>query len=216
MNKEEFYSQQEIVSKYEKRRFGGKSGNYINKREVSFYLKCLEGFKGKILDMPIGTGRIARNLKNITGADSSINMLRKCEHLKIPLYQCDAGKTKFKDDEFDCVISSRFFHHFKDIDKFIIEMKRIVKPNGYILFDTFNWSPRMYCKNKVYRHDITNIKMLAFKYNLDILKIESMFLLPPLILKNLPFKIVKMLENLEEDIKDKNKIRHFFMTRNVK
>ena len=62
MDKKKFYSLKTTVDKYDKRRFGGKAGKYVNDRELNIVLNLLPE-KCKILDFPVGTGRLSLFLK---------------------------------------------------------------------------------------------------------------------------------------------------------
>ena len=51
MKKEDFYSQTKIVKEYNKRRFGGKGGLWVNKKELDTIKNFLPK-SGKVLDAP--------------------------------------------------------------------------------------------------------------------------------------------------------------------
>lgn len=224
-SKARWYAKKDIVENYEKKRFGGKSGEYINNKEMDFFVRFIEkNIKGKILDMPVGTGRLSKILKaknkNIIGADFSKTMLQYAQRVfSAPLYQCDARQTNFKNNEFEAVVSMRFFQHFQDIEIFIKEIKRITKNNGYILFDIFGWSPRAFFwvkRNKIYSHSIKEIECLGKKYHFKMVGRNSKFLLPPLILRWMPLNVIRVLSKIEKFFPDRLKVRHFFIFKNLK
>ncbi len=109
--------------------------------------------QAKILDVGTGRGNFIKritevygNYSEIIGIDTtlkSIEIARKnFEDEKIQFTQMDAENMKFEDDLFDVVCLSNSLHHLLDIGKTIAEMKRVLKPNGVLLFN------EMYCDNQ--------------------------------------------------------------------
>ncbi len=99
-------------------------------------------FKGKILDVPVGTGIFTANyykdLKNseIIGVDYSQEMLDRCgenmdeNSVYIELLRQDVGDLKFNDNYFDMVISMNGFHAFPNKEKAYDNVLRVLKPGG--------------------------------------------------------------------------------------
>ncbi|MFC1651546.1 methyltransferase domain-containing protein [Patescibacteria group bacterium] len=111
----------------------------------------------KILDLALGPARVSKdlNLKYFEkgfGLDSSPIMLKnakqKLDPKKWELIEGDAFKTPFKDNEFDAVTTFRFIRHFKIDDRKRIyqEIKRILKPNGILIFEALNKDMGEYSK----------------------------------------------------------------------
>lgn len=95
-----------------------------------------------ILDVGGGTGYLGNKLKqkrdlNYYIVDYNYNMLVKAS--KKELNGCilsSSAKLPFKNDVFDFVICSDALHHFKDKEKSLKEMYRVLKKEGkLILFD---------------------------------------------------------------------------------
>ena len=101
----------------------------INKLKlISKYLKVKE--KDLLLDIGCGTGISTRFFKCKTiGIDNSKGMLKKAGK------NCvfgDAESLPFKDKMFNIVISVTAIHNFKDAEKSIKEIKRVLKKNGKV------------------------------------------------------------------------------------
>ena len=83
MDKIEYYSQKEVAETYLDERYSGKSGSYINRRELSA-MKSILPSKGSVLDVACGVGRLGVLFQSptykVTGLDSSEEMLKKCSY----------------------------------------------------------------------------------------------------------------------------------------
>jgi len=90
-----------------------------------------------ILDFGCGTGLLSYNFKNdvkkIVGIDKSIKMVeefnKKSNNKNIKAYCKDL---KDVNETFDLIISSMTFHHIKDIENLLKNMKKILKKDGFI------------------------------------------------------------------------------------
>lgn len=104
----------------------------------------------RVLDVCCGTGEqvfeYGRNGITATGIDIDPNMLKKALKNKmkhnlenVSFQQADATNLPFSDCHFDCASISFGLHDKGKIDreKVVSEMKRIVKPNGTLIFIDF-------------------------------------------------------------------------------
>lgn len=109
--------------------------------------------QARILDVGTGRGNFIQhiigvydNYSEIIGIDTtpkSIEIARNnFEDEKIQFIQMNAEDMNFKDSSFDMVCLSNSLHHLRDITATITEMKRVLKPNGVLLFN------EMYCDNQ--------------------------------------------------------------------
>lgn len=103
--------------------------------------------EGKVLDAGTGTARIPvlicqqRPQWQITAIDLAKNMLDiGSQHVEKAglqtqiLLECvDAKHLPYPDENFDLVISNSLVHHLPDPLPFLLEIKRVLKPNGGIL-----------------------------------------------------------------------------------
>ncbi|HBH48363.1 MAG TPA: class I SAM-dependent methyltransferase [Bacteroidales bacterium] len=104
--------------------------------------------KGKdILEVGCGRGGgisfIKRYLepKNATGIDLNKKAIDFCkkqysEHC-IDFYQGNAQELVFKENTFDVVINVESSHRYPQMNKFLDEVFRVLKPGGYLLFTDF-------------------------------------------------------------------------------
>lgn len=183
----EFYKEEDIATSYDEKRFSGKGGRIINRREKKNVLEMLGDIEGKkVIDLGAGTCRysveFASQGAEVTSLDISDKMLEvgreKAEERgvedRITFVQGDAKNTDYDDEEFDIATSLRVFHVIDDYKALFNEMKRLT--NDRVLFDFFNlWSKRIFY-NKFLSMNSTlrrkrKMKKLLVKngfYNIDI------------------------------------------------
>lgn len=102
-----------------------------------------EGFSGKLLEVPVGTGVLSMPLyknipqANITCMDCSANMMDAAERRaaaqgleNVHFVQGDVSKLPFDDASFDLVLSLNGFHAFEDKEAAWRETYRVLKPGG--------------------------------------------------------------------------------------
>jgi ubiquinone/menaquinone biosynthesis C-methylase UbiE len=102
----------------------------------------LEKPVAKALDIACGTGLSTQALlpiaNKVYGTDSSVAMLNNAPHKdRIHYHQATADKQPFEDDFFDLITVCSGIHWF-DIDSFLVEANRILKPQAWlVLYDNF-------------------------------------------------------------------------------
>jgi SAM-dependent methyltransferase len=104
---------------------------------------------GRVLDVGCGTGRLAARVRreltgtHVVGCDFSAGMLRhaRARDARIPWVQGDAGRLPFRDGAFDAVVSTEAFHWFPDPVGALVEMRRVLRPEGRLLLGLVN--PRL-------------------------------------------------------------------------
>tara|TARA_Y100000310_G_C20280251_1_gene622262 strand:- start:158 stop:616 length:459 start_codon:yes stop_codon:yes gene_type:complete len=82
----------------------------------------------KTLDVGCGTGISSGVFSDVMGIDPSEELLQHNTH------QCMIGKAEalpFDDNEFDNVIAVTSIHNFEDIEKGLLEMRRVGKHFGF-------------------------------------------------------------------------------------
>lgn len=99
----------------------------------------------RILDICCGTGAVILNFKGhypesqAIGYDFSSGMLRKAQEKdvdgKVVFVEGDAAELPFEDNSFDVVTCSHALYELKGEtrQKALLEMKRVVRPDGYVL-----------------------------------------------------------------------------------
>jgi ubiquinone/menaquinone biosynthesis C-methylase UbiE len=102
-----------------------------------------------VLDIGCGTGEFERLLLNqnptqkITGVDLSAKMLNvareKYRHYpNVELHQASVHSLPFVDRSFDVVVSASAFHYFDKPQLALLEIKRVLKPNGKVIILDWN------------------------------------------------------------------------------
>lgn len=98
----------------------------------------------KVLDIACGTGEFERLVltqeptQEIVGVDISEKMLaiaRQKLHAypNVSFHTAPASALPFCDNSFDLVVSASSFHYFEDPVAALVEMKRVLKPNGRVV-----------------------------------------------------------------------------------
>ena len=100
-------------------------------------------FRGKLLEVPVGTGVLTMPLykslpeASITCLDYSADMMAHAEKRaeamgvsNVSFVQGDVGALPFEDGSFDIVLSLNGFHAFPDKDAAFRETCRVLKPGG--------------------------------------------------------------------------------------
>ena len=223
MNKKEIYSKNSIVESYNSWRFGGKSGKYVNKKEIDTVAKLIHGEDlNNILDIACGTGRVTKELikfsGNVTGLDYSKGMLKIAKKNINFLVRGDVFELPFKSNSFSGVIITRFFQHYANLETILKEIKRIVKQDGFIIFDVLKWSPRnviMTEAGKVYRHNKKEIITVAKKLGLKVNVMKAQFLFSPGIYRFIPFRIITLLDKIEHKTPETLLVRTFWKLKKV-
>ncbi|EKD28477.1 MAG: hypothetical protein ACD_79C00289G0005 [uncultured bacterium] len=218
-DKKIFYSKTEIASTYDEFRYGGKSGDYINQRELNTVALMLPE-SGKILDIPCGTGRLLKYIGNQYekfGVDYSEKMLEQVNDEKIKLIRQDAFNLDLPCSSFDVVISLRFIFHYSDISFFFKTINKILKPGGVFICQNYKWSPLSFdipvpfkVGGKIHIHSDKKIIYLFESNGFKILDKKTIFLFSPFIYRHLPLAIVKFLDYIERLVPDKIKLDNYW------
>jgi SAM-dependent methyltransferase len=98
---------------------------------------------GIVLDVATGEGNFIKTLVGNLKKYQEIIGIDKIEYTKtdgsifhlekVTFLQMDAEKLGFGGKSFDTVCISSSLHHLKDIQKVVEEMKRVLKPGGYLI-----------------------------------------------------------------------------------
>jgi len=158
----------------------------------------LSDVKGEILEIGFGTGMnllyYPAHVHKITGVDININVHSKAEkrlkssHIKVDYYPINAEYLPFPDNTFDAVVSTFTLCSIKDIHRSLLEIVRVLKPNGRFFFaehglspdyQVQKWQHRLNLINKVLSCGCNlnrNIKELVESCNLKILKLDQFYL----------------------------------------
>jgi dolichol-phosphate mannosyltransferase len=91
---------------------------------------------GRILDVGCGSSVIVQSLNNAVGMDISFGKMRFLRRFGIPLLAGSAFALPFKDNSFDCLISSQVIEHIAYADVLFAEMYRVLQPGGTLIIGT--------------------------------------------------------------------------------
>ncbi|HEY6417881.1 MAG TPA: glycosyltransferase [Candidatus Binataceae bacterium] len=90
----------------------------------------------RVLDAGCGSSLIIQSLNNAIGMDFSFAKVRFLRRYGMPLLQGSAFALPFKDDSFDCVISSQVIEHIPFDEALFTEMRRVLKLDGTLILGT--------------------------------------------------------------------------------
>lgn len=99
-----------------------------------------------VLDIGCGTGAgtniMAKNFKKVCGVDISFDAIKYCKKYwkkkNISFITGSGTNIPFPADTFDIVVAFEVFEHIREWKKFLLEIKRVAKPNGKIYISTPN------------------------------------------------------------------------------
>ena len=91
---------------------------------------------GRILDAGCGSSIIIQSLNNAVGMDMNADKTRFLRRYGIPLVRGSAFALPFRDESFDCVISSEVIEHIPYDDVLFTEMHRVLRPGGILVIGT--------------------------------------------------------------------------------
>ena len=98
-----------------------------------------------IIDVGCGMGEFADSLEalghsvsRVDGADHCVAYNRKKHYCNCTNLESDA--LPFADNTFDMAVSLDVIEHLWNTDHYLSEIKRVVKPNGYIILSTPNYN----------------------------------------------------------------------------
>lgn len=115
------------------------SQNIVNQLEINP--------KATLLDLGCDDGKwtleLAKKIqtKNIYGVEVVPERIKIAKKNGLKIFKADLNKTlPFKNSFFDVVHANQVIEHLYDTDKFVYEIYRILKPNGYVIISTENLS----------------------------------------------------------------------------
>lgn len=178
-----YFEQKKVAKRYAK---GRPNFHAITIEKIRTELN-LKNKTDKALDIACGTGLSTNALLKIAttvfGTDASIEMLNNAiAKDKINYSNSIAEKQPFSDNEFDLITVCSGIHWF-DIDEFLLEAKRLLKKESFlILYDNFftsemiendsftDWFPHIYLnkfpapkRNNTYEWSKSNLEKFGFE-----------------------------------------------------
>ena len=131
------YHDQWYAQHYDRDRFGGSFGRYLEVTEIVALASAIAPYRGSVLDVGAGTGKLSLPLleqhREVVSLDASLEMLSVAKNktleagLKLRPVICDVHKLCFGDNTFECVVCSRVLMHLLNRDRAIDELCRVAK-----------------------------------------------------------------------------------------
>lgn len=209
------YSQVDPVD-YALQRFSTPAGKLIDAVEKKAVLDLLlsSGIAHKrelkILDVATGPGRLAFYLEEhlrkaeIKGVDINENMLKRAKQTaqkkgsKVNFIKGDIYNLPFKDNQFDAVVGLRFSMHLPDFPIVLKELSRILKKDGLLIFDIFNYHSVLQLrlmnshnkKEDCGFYTIGELARIARNYKFEFLGYKGILFLGETLLREFPGKLL--------------------------
>jgi SAM-dependent methyltransferase len=166
-----------------------------------------------VLDIPCGTGIYTAALSDqgyeVIAADASMPMLETTGKRGLDLFRTlgDINRLPFADSSIDAVIVLRLFSHFPkdEIAHMLVELRRVIRPGGRIVFDSFRWSPRywpglclIFDRSHIYPIRDRQVETLIRGAGLSKLGMRATYLFSPIWQRKLPLWMLEWLSCLEQ------------------
>lgn len=179
----EYYQDDSVTGTYDKQRLGNLYRIQKRQKELEMFLNLLDKKKGeKVLELGCSSGFLAKELGEVWAVDTSPKMLEitKQKNPRAIIKEADMFHLPFEDNSFDKVVTMRVWNHLKeeDLRRALKESKRVLKPNGILVFDIEekNWSRRFinFFYKKIFR--ITGFKVYQYSFlDIQIISYEEGF-----------------------------------------
>jgi SAM-dependent methyltransferase len=231
MDKRAFYRRESVVEHYDAWRFGSAGGRYVDEIEKDMMRSLLVDVDrgARVLDLPCGTGRLARVLLDagfgdVLCADASEAMLARARKAvpEASFELVDAFATGFSDERFDVICSLRFLFHVGDASSYFAEVRRILAPGGYFAFDSLRWTPRGLLPpvdralgGRLYCHGDKAVARLLAEHGFEPLRQVRVFALPSLAYRFLPATLVPAMRFIEARVPRSGFTKTFHLARKL-
>jgi ubiquinone/menaquinone biosynthesis C-methylase UbiE len=224
MSTERAYSPQ-LSEAYDRRHFGGRSGQFILSKDTAALQALLPPAPGLVLDIPCGTGAYTAQLANLSYAivaiDASAPMVQITAARQTNAAMGLAGihDLPFASDSFDATVTLRLFSHFSrgEIAQALRELRRVIKPGGRMVFDSFRWTPRRLpvlrrFVAQSYIQEIAPDRMAALiaEAGLRVTATDVRYLFSPIWQRKLPYPALRTLTAVEATLPERWLLRTFW------
>ena len=119
----------------------------MSKIRIKKMIECIDPCK-KLLDIGCWDGYImqqvlkSKRARSTTGIDNSKPAIAACRKKKLDAYWVKTvdEKMPFKKNEFDAVLAGEIIEHLYDVNTFLKEINRVLKPGGQLIITTPNFA----------------------------------------------------------------------------
>ncbi len=198
----------------------GRHLDYMHKKILASFV---DPSSKLVLEAGVGTGRfatwLARKGFDVVGIDLSKEMLKKAKEKKsllnvdVRLVVADVHFLPFRAGLFDGCICINVMDHFSDIDAFLKQVKHVVMPRGYFIFNfsnlrspyfplaiVINFRKRAVFKNiQTHWFTLDKIRALMQGVGFDVKKVKGCFVASSVPLGNKLVKVIEMVNFAIED-----------------
>jgi len=214
----------DLAEAYDRRHFGGRSGQYILQRDVDALVSLIDPSPGVLVDIPSGTGVYVSALKKqgltTIAADASWPMLEITGHRTLaPRVLCDIYHLPFKSQSLKTTTTIRLLSHFpkEQLPPMLKELSRVLKPQGRAIFDSFRWTPRRWPllrhfieQSYIYVIDDRAMQTIIEEAGLEIADIRCLYIFSPIWLRKLPLVLLRALVWVETLVPKPWRLRVFW------
>lgn len=191
-------------------------GEFAQNVDLNIVLEFLRGAKGTIIDLPCGAGRMSRALAAVVdgrliSADYSPGMLAVARRrVTNPVLRCDAFVLPFRGASIDRIVMLRLAFHYADLRLLLEEATRALRSGGEIVFDTLNplsmrhlveWLLRLLGRRQgktgLFFHAPHEVNAIARSLGLEVMAVESRFVMPTRLYRRLPAAMLGFLKATE-------------------
>lgn len=126
-------------------------------RRCHLFTSFLEGSKSDVLEIGCGTGlfteclsQTIHQIKAIDISEELLNIARnRIPHSDVVFQVDNAYKSNFNDAKFDYIVGSSVLHHL-EVKQALIEMSRLLKPGGRLMFTEPNMlNPQIFLQKNI-------------------------------------------------------------------
>lgn len=200
---------------YEEKRFSTPAGKLIDRIEKQAVVDLLKKYisdeeKIEILDVASGTGRLAFYIEehikeaDIIGVDINENMLSRAKKIatnkksKVNFLIGDIYSLPFTNNYFDAVVGLRFSMHLANLDIVLKELSRVLKKDGLLIFDIFNYNSILRLRGKDGYYTLSDLLGYGQNCSLRFLSCKGILLLGETIIRKLPSILLQMYNPLAQ------------------
>lgn len=171
--------------------FDSPQGKVLFEMEVEAVRLLMKDLEKPFLEIGVGTGRFAKELKIDFGVDPSSKALEMAKRRKIKVKKARGEKLPFKDKTFGAVFLLFTLCFVDNPQKVVSEAKRVLKKGGSLIIGIINresqWG-QLYIKKKaeghpIYRHarfyNISEAEKIAKKAGMTVAAYSSTLCQPP-------------------------------------